>query len=473
MPPPSRACLAVASIALLCGVADAMTVRVWPETVVRRAHTKADDFLPNGASECIAYAVPEDIWGTMIEHDGARVQHAAEILRDAEHVEMAARAMANGGQRRHEQRPISTPIRERNEPQDQQQMPPQGQPQQQQYGGDGSFQQQMPPQGQAQQQMPPQRQPQQQMPPQGQPQQQQYGGDGSFQQQMPPQGQAQQQMPPQGQAQQQMPPQGHPSNRRRRSLLQEDYEDTQHGHPGGYSHMTPQQIASLREEAQPAFDRQGHADVAIEVGFVVSDKDGKAASKAQTTVQIIAPDGKVLEQMHGVENEAIVAHARGGPGPYRLCFSYRGSGAQPLLVDVSYFTVSLIHIPNAVFGFGIGMDDEHSETVPEHIATDEFLQASDLHAIAVSAHSLKSVIGHVRLEQRHLRQKDHRKWLTAQAGHSRALWYGLLVNAGIVAASAVQVMRIRSMFDDGGGRGGVPRPAGIINSGRAPVAPRV
>jgi len=432
MPPPSRACLAVASIALLCGVADAMTVRVWPETVVRRAHTKADDFLPNGASECIAYAVPEDIWGTMIEHDGARVQHAAEILRDAEHVEMAARAMANGGQRRHEQRPISTPIRERNEPQDQQQMPPQGQPQQQQYGGDGSFQQQM-----------------------------------------PPQGQAQQQMPPQGQAQQQMPPQGHPSNRRRRSLLQEDYEHTQHGHPGGYSHMTPQQIASLREEAQPAFDRQGHADVAIEVGFVVSDKDGKAASKAQTTVQIIAPDGKVLEQMHGVENEAIVAHARGGPGPYRLCFSYRGSGAQPLLVDVSYFTVSLIHIPNAVFGFGIGMDDEHSETVPEHIATDEFLQASDLHAIAVSAHSLKSVIGHVRLEQRHLRQKDHRKWLTAQAGHSRALWYGLLVNAGIVAASAVQVMRIRSMFDDGGGRGGVPRPAGIINSGRAPVAPRV
>lgn len=217
-------------------------------------------------------------------------------------------------------------------------------------------------------------------------------------------------------------------------------------HQQQHTTMTRTQREALEQEMQPTFDVHGNADVVIEAAFVVSDKDGRQSEKAKTGVHVISPTGTVLDSRFGVEDETIVAHARGGPGPWRLCFTNQRSKSTPLLVDISYFTVSLTNIPNAVFGFGTDADDEHSETVPEHVATDEFLQASDLHAIAVSAHRLKSVISHARLEQRHMKQQDHRRFMTATAARNKTLYYGILTNIGIIAASAHLVWRIRSMF---------------------------
>ncbi|KAI7846327.1 hypothetical protein COHA_000164 [Chlorella ohadii] len=193
-----------------------------------------------------------------------------------------------------------------------------------------------------------------------------------------------------------------------------------------------------------------HTHVLIDLGFVITSRYGTEANKAAVDFSVYGPDGKQVHHEEGVSETEIAVTAEGGQGPWKACFRVsKGQILRPsVIVKISYFTVNSMSLVGTQFEWQrdtkTGGTEGSPSVDPSNLGT-----ADQVREVTEGLQRLDYYLTNITNEQRYLYARTMRHLRTAESTHARTMGYMLLICGTIVAASFVQVLGVRMMFNRG------------------------
>ncbi|PSC70489.1 transmembrane emp24 domain-containing p24beta3-like [Micractinium conductrix] len=190
-----------------------------------------------------------------------------------------------------------------------------------------------------------------------------------------------------------------------------------------------------------------HTHVLIDLGFVITSRYGTEANKAAVDFNVYGPNGDSVHKEESVSETEIAVTAEGGRGPWRAC--YRVSKGQILrpsvIVKLTYFTVNSMSLVGTSFEWQ--RDAAPAGPAPATIDASSLGTVEQVQEVTSGLQRLDHYLMNVTNEQRYLYARTVRHLRTAESTHGRTLGYMLLICGTIVAASFVQVLGVRMMFN--------------------------
>lgn len=175
----------------------------------------------------------------------------------------------------------------------------------------------------------------------------------------------------------------------------------------------------------------------------VTSKYGAEESKASVDYGLYNPDGTLLQHENGVSEGEVGIHAKGGQGPWRVCFRV-SSGAllkPSVIVKLTYFVVNY----DEYIGDSFDWEEEDASLPPkphiDNLGTKDQIESLE-HGLLRLDHYLHNVTN----EQRYLYARTVRHLKTAESTLRRTFWYYLALYFVIAAASFSQLVVVRLMF---------------------------
>jgi len=210
------------------------------------------------------------------------------------------------------------------------------------------------------------------------------------------------------------------------------------------------QIAMLRESfARRKAEMPTRLNVAVDVGFLVTNRFGGETARGTVDVTATAPNGDVIYTNKAVKEDTFSIVSRGEMTGWEICFKIAHSegSTQPLTIELSYFTVNMRSL--------IGTEHERSKdglqidaTLPGlDVDVDALAKSEDLGKVMSGLRSLNMQLTTVRQMCHHLKMRTDRHMRTVQSTHRRTLYWSFIVALVLISASLFQVYAVRRFFN--------------------------
>jgi len=191
-------------------------------------------------------------------------------------------------------------------------------------------------------------------------------------------------------------------------------------------------------------------NVVVDAGFLVRNRYGGETSKASVDVWVKNPDAKVVYSQDNVKEDDFYIHAKGGTGPWQLCFkiNQRDNAHQhALTLELSFFTINLRALVGTDHEWVKGTPTIDASSVGLDIDSTDLPTDSDISQLKQNLQQLDTHLVQVTHEQRYLQQRADRHMKTIKSTYSRTMWWAFIEATVIAGASLVQVLAVRFLFN--------------------------
>lgn len=209
------------------------------------------------------------------------------------------------------------------------------------------------------------------------------------------------------------------------------------------------QIEMLRESfAKRKANLPESLNVAVDVGFLVTNRYGGETARGTVDVTAFAPGGDIIYSNQAVKEDTFSIVSRGPSNGWKVCFKIAHSegSTQPLTIELSYFTVNMRAL--------IGTEHERSK---EGLLVDTSMQgmdvdveslakSEDLGKVMTGLRSLNMQLTTVRQMGHHLKMRTDRHMKTVKSTHRRTLYWSFIVAVVLISASLFQVYAVQRFF---------------------------
>lgn len=209
------------------------------------------------------------------------------------------------------------------------------------------------------------------------------------------------------------------------------------------------QIAMLRNSfAKRKVEMPENLNVAVDVGFLVTNRYGGETARGTVDVTAKSPSGDVIYTKNNVKEDTFSIVSRGSTHGWEVCFTMAHSegSTQPLTIELSYFTVNMRAL--------IGTEHEKSkegiqiETALQlDVDPEKLAKSEDLGKVLTGLRSCNMQLVSVRQMGHHLKMRTERHMKTVKSTHRRTLLWSVFVAAVLIGASLFQVFAVQRFFN--------------------------
>ncbi|CAD7700001.1 unnamed protein product [Ostreobium quekettii] len=217
------------------------------------------------------------------------------------------------------------------------------------------------------------------------------------------------------------------------------------------SEWLPQsQYDKLKESHESRKQRMpDELNVVVDAGFLLRNRYGGETSKASVDVWVKNPEDRVVYRKANTKEDNFYIHAKGGIGPWQLCFrvNQRDSAHQhALTVELTFFTINLRVLVGTDHEWVKGAPTIDPSTVGLDIDTLDLPTDSDITHLKKALQQLDTHLVQITHEQRYLQQRADRHMKTVKSTHFRTLAWSFAQAVAIAGASLAQVLTVQYLF---------------------------